>query len=131
MPRYNNIAASDNSKFRGDPWAALDRLPQPLRWAIHEGIVVWDPREDRWWLDKLMQDGMPEDKAVARLLTWHRESNEYEIEKFGMALPSVFGGASPHMFAEATIQPYGERTPAIAAPAGRCRSHGRGAKARR
>lgn len=106
----NGIAASPLSRFRGDPMACFDRLPAPIRAALHEAVVKWDPRVVRWDLNKRLRSGMSEDDAVAASVRDLRDADADEVKLFAHLWPARFGRYSPHWNAGATIQRYGRRS---------------------
>jgi hypothetical protein len=106
-PTDNNVGAAPACRFRGDEWAAFDRLPIPLRRAINEGIVLWDARWVRWSLNKRLKAGMPEAEAVASGVDALRSADEDEVRAFRYRWPARFG-RHPHTAAGATIQRYGK-----------------------
>lgn len=116
MKNDNIVGFSRASRFRGNEWQAFDNLPQPLRWALHEAVVDWCSLQTRWALNRLVKMGAPPDEAIAAMVKVGLDDDRREIIEFGRALPRVFGGASPHMRANATVQPYGDRCPTAQRP---------------
>lgn len=108
MTRSNDVGAAAFSTFRGDPMACLDRLPAPIRRAIHEGVLDWDPRVERWALNKLLKAGVPMDQAVASIVQRLRDADAREVLDFAHRWPSRFGRYTPHWNAGATILRYDE-----------------------
>lgn len=105
MTRKNNVSAAELSGFRGNVWSAFDRLPQPIRRALHEAIGPWDPREVRWSLNKRLKAGQEESAAVAVEIELIRLNDEAEVNAFQHRWPSRFG-KYPHVAAGATILRY-------------------------
>lgn len=97
------------STFRGDPLAALDRLPTALRRALHEAVICWDPREVAWDLKQLCRAGLSEAKAVAIVVARLRQADEDEVMAFAGRHWRQYGTATPHVRAKATILRYGAR----------------------
>lgn len=108
----NNVGAAPTSRFRGDPYACFDRLPAPIRAALHEAVVAWSPNDVRWELNDLLRDGMSEAEAVAACVHAIRDADEGEVKTFAHLWLARFGRHSPHWNAQATIQRYGARAPA-------------------
>ena len=109
MPDFgNNVGAAPASKFRGDPLAAMDRLPATLRRALHEAVVEWDPRWVRWELNRQVKAGIPPDVAAAVIAAALRRDDEWEVLHFARCWPARFGAGTPHAQARATILRYDE-----------------------
>lgn len=106
--RSQDVGAAEFSTFRGNPLAALDRLPQPIRRAIHEGVCAWDPRVERWQLNKLLKAGTPPEQAIAQIVEQLRAADAGEVWTFAHHWPARFGRLTPHVRAEATIVRYDE-----------------------
>lgn len=104
----NSISSSPLSTFRGDPMAAFDRLPLPIRRALHEAIVAWDPRECRWLLNKAIKAGVPQEQAVWDQVADIQSDDEREVRQFAYHWPARFGRLTPHVRADATILRYDE-----------------------
>jgi hypothetical protein len=87
----------------------MDRLPPPIRAALHEGVVDWDPLVLRWQLNKLLAAGVTEGKAVETVVAWVRDWDRQEVKLFAHHWPARFGRYTPHVNAGATILRYGDR----------------------
>lgn len=103
----NVRGVAPESRFRGDPMAALDRLPPALRRAIHEGLLPWDPCAERWKLNRLLKRGVPQADAVDDLVRGIRLADQTEAAAMRCAWPSRFG-VCPAIAANATILRYDE-----------------------
>lgn len=108
----NNVGASPTSRFRGDPYACFDRLPAPIRAALHEAVVAWSPNDVLWKMNKLLREGMSEAEAVAACVRDIRDADAEEVRMFAHCWPARFGRFSPHWNARVTIQRYGARASA-------------------
>lgn len=96
------------SGFRGDAWAAFDRLPPALRRALHEAVIDWCPLQERWLLNKRLKAGMTPEAAIAEALEVLRRDERAEIALFACHWPARLG-RYPHVGANATVLRYGER----------------------
>lgn len=75
--------------------AIMDRLPQPLRHALHEALFDWDPRWARAELDKRLRAARRPDDAVASALRMITAGDETELWSFAQHWPvHVRAGAS-------------------------------------
>lgn len=79
--------------------AVMDRLPQPLRRALHEALYDWDPRWVRAELDKRMRAARRPDDAVASAVRMIIAGDETELWSFATTWPA-------HVRAGATLQRY-------------------------
>jgi len=103
----NARGTAPQSRFRGDPLAALDRLPPLIRRALHEALLPWSPLEERWHLNKMMKAGLSEAEAVERLVQHIRDADAREAAAMRHAWPARFGRC-PAIAADATIMRYDE-----------------------
>ena len=107
-PVANMTSKVRRSRFRGDPWAAFDRLPPVLRRAHQEAAINWCSLEERWLLNKAIKAGATEKQAVATLVADLRSEEAAEIQLFANHWPARFG-QYPHLGAEASVMRYDER----------------------
>jgi hypothetical protein len=108
MRGHNARNASERSRLRfGDPLDALDKLPTPLRRALHEAITTWDPRETLIDLKARLKAGEPEVEAIAAEVAAIREADRTDIRSFRYHWPSRFG-VYPAAGARSTILRYDE-----------------------
>lgn len=106
----NVVSAAQNSRLRGNVLSAMDRLPAPIRRALHEAVNDWDPREIRWFFNKRIKAGWPEAIAVAAEIASIAHADATEIARFAHRWPARFG-EYPHLAADATILRYDEGRP--------------------
>lgn len=105
----NGISAARRSTFRGNELAAMDRLPTPIRRALWESVVDWDPCVVRWHLNQDLKAGLALDEAVAVQIVAIYDDEAEEINRFAHHWPSRFG-KYPHVAAEVSIQRYERRS---------------------
>jgi hypothetical protein len=105
--RYDNdVSVAKLSNLKGSCWRAYDKLPLTLRRSMQQSTNDWCPLWARQKLKSLLKQGLTTDRAVQLLIEAIEIADQDEIAEFGRRLPRVFGGASPHQRAGATIQRY-------------------------
>jgi hypothetical protein len=89
----------------------FDELPRPLRWVLHETIIVWRAEPFTVALAPLLANGdrlaSIELTVQAMRMLWHEEM--VEQREFGAQHRLKHGYRLPHLAARATIQRYGQR----------------------
>ena len=98
----NNRSAARESRPKRDTYACFDRLPAPLRRALHESVLDWHPFDCRFWFNTYRRTGTPECEAINRTIAMLRSSDEQEVREFSEQWPEQFG-TYPHVAAGATI----------------------------
>jgi hypothetical protein len=121
IPADNSTSNLRTSAFRGDPWAAFDRLPPAPRRALHEAVIDWCPLQERWLLNKRLKAGMTPEAAVAEALELLRHDERAEIALFAGHWPARLG-RYPHVGANATVS-HDERRACGRADAARWQPH--------
>lgn len=104
----NRTLASPRSRLRGDQWAAFDRLPKQIRWALCDANVDWSACDEESFLRKLRKAGIAETDAIDGMAEGFSESEADELNAFKRRWSSRFG-PYPHIAAGATIMRYNER----------------------
>lgn len=104
----NKVSASPRSRFRGDQWAAFDRLPEQIRWALCDANVDWSACDEAANLRKLRKAGVEKATAIDWVVSRFPASEAKELDLFKPRWPSRFG-PYPHIAAGATIMRYNER----------------------
>lgn len=88
-----------NARRRRRALHTFDRLPPPIRRALHEALMDWDPRWIKAELSKRTQARQPE-AAIAATLRMIAAGDETELWSFAERHPA-------HVRANATLQRYG------------------------
>ena len=110
----NNVGAGRGCRTKRDTYACFDKLPAPLRRALHDAVLDWVPFNVRYWLNHHRAMGRSEPVAIRRVLALIRSWDQQEVHGFGEHWPPRFG-TYPHLAANATIM----RTAPPAQPAAR------------
>lgn len=104
----NKTLASPRSRLRGDHWAAFDRLPKQIRWALCDANVEWSACDEAANLRKLRKAGVEKDAAIDWIVSRFPVAEAKELDSFKHRWPSRCG-PYPHIAAGATIMRYNER----------------------
>lgn len=91
-----------------DLMEAFDALPRPLRAWLHSAVCNWGAVKVHERLGHYEGKGCSPKDAVTKTLQDCRNAELREMSTFA---EFAFGGLSPHLAAEASLQPYGRREP--------------------
>ena len=103
----NNVGAAPYSPYRGDVWALFDKLPAPIRRALQDSVIDWDPRAEHLALQRLKKNGFDEAVATKLVCLGLARADELEVREFGQYWPARYG-AYPAVAAQASILRYDE-----------------------
>jgi len=100
-------SVAPRSTFRGDVFAAFDRLPTQVRRQLHEAVVPWDPREIAWHIRNLLAGGGNLADVALRVADEIRAADIGEVNAFSCRHWKRYGVATPHVRAGGSFQRYG------------------------